>query len=68
VNKVRSDQQAAEKIASILDKQNEGLSKEERNRRLLELEKIASAIDARRAKSVMSQPTRETQAKARIHA
>lgn len=68
MNKVRSDQQAAEKIASILDKQNEGLSKEERNRRLLELEKIASVIDARRAKSVMSQPTRETQAKARIHA
>jgi hypothetical protein len=68
VDPVRSNKIAAEKIASILSRQNEGLSKEQREKRLLALERIASAVRARRSKSSASLSTPANPGKSRIHA
>ena len=64
----RSNENALEKIENIFSKQNEGLSKEQREARLSELEKIASSVRARRSKSEGPRPTAVSRAKARIHA
>jgi hypothetical protein len=56
------------KLSELLSRQNEGLSKEERESRLLALEGIASSVRARRSKSSRSLSIPEKPAKPRIHA
>jgi hypothetical protein len=56
------------KLAAVLSKQNEGLSREERESRLAAIERIADSVRARRSKSAPSQSTVVSQPKSRIHA
>jgi hypothetical protein len=68
VSKVRSNKIAAEKIAKIFAAQNEGVSAEVREKRLLALEQIANSIRARRAKPEESHSTGPNPARSRVHA
>ena len=56
------------KLAAVFSKQNEGLNKQERESRLLALEKIASSVRARRSRPEEPHSTLATSRKARIHA
>lgn len=59
---------SVEKLADILFRQNEGLSKQEREGRLQKIEGIATRVHARRTKPGGLSTNREIPLKARIHA
>ena len=63
-----STKSGIEKLSDLLSKQNEGLSKEERESRLLALERIASSVRVRRSTSSGSLSIPANPGKARIHA
>jgi hypothetical protein len=68
MNEQRSSQGAAEKVNAIFARQEEGLTPDERETRLIGLERIANSVLARRSKSVEPQSTPGSPRKGRIRA
>ena len=64
----RSEEEALDKLEAIFAKQDEGVSEEERARRLSALKEIASRARARRSKPGEPQPTPANREKSRIPA
>ena len=63
-----SDPRAVEQIDTVFGRRDEAFSKDEREARLLGLERIANSVRARRSKSEGPQPTPVNPRKGRIRA